>query len=407
MKYLRLNRNFQLILLGYFFSQFGAWVNYLAILNIALYEFHASPLTLVMVSAASLLPPVAAGKVIARIASKYRADQVLPASLLCLICTTLSLLFCKSLFEFLGILCVKSLAMGLSDPAINAFVSDSVPELELRRAFSLLNLSRNISKIAAPSVGAVASIWVGDRHVVLISAILLFFAIPCFFFSQKKGSEYHAPIEIKEKGSESQKISISQITPLLIYTAVYALLVFSVNNQFPLILKNESFDKSVLGVLVSSSAFGGVVGNLQILNRRRTSDVENTTLSGMLWAGLVSSVLFIYIGVVFLFRPSMSELVLAIGFWGTGFSASRFAVARNFYISSRFSTQVANVTARVQSVQLTCQFVAPLMGAILVEKFTPPALFFVIGICAAAAYSSVAIRMRVAKSEAGGMNGIQ
>ncbi|WP_321846919.1 MFS transporter [Paraburkholderia bannensis] len=386
MKYLMSNRRFAFTLLGNFLSQFGAWINYLAILNLALYEFHASPITLVMVSGASLLPPVVARKFIAKITSLHPADRVLPVSLLCLIATTFGLLFCHTLIEFLLVLSAKSLIMGLSDPAINAFVADSIEEGQRQKAFSMLNLSRNISKIVAPSLGAVTSLWLGDRHVVLVSAIFLLAAAPCFLLSKRAKREVKfSAIKIDHSG-KSNDIPIADIFPLLVYVSVYALLVFSVNNQFPLILKNQSFGKSALGLLVSASAFGGVVGNLNFLKRHRKTDIDNNTLLGMLKLGLTSSIIFIYIGLAFHFKPFVSEPLLFLGFASTGFVGSRFAIARNSYITSRYESNVANATARVQSAQLFCQFSAPLLGATLVNKLTTSMLFCGIGLCAALAY---------------------
>jgi MFS family permease len=386
MKYLMSNRRFAFTVLGHFLSQFGTWINYLAILNLALYEFHASPITLVLVSGASLLPPVIARKFIARITSTYPADRVLPASLLCLLATTFALLVCHTLPEFLLVLSAKSLVMGLSDPAINAFVADSIEGSHREKAFSILNLSGNISKIVAPSVGAVASLWLGDRNVVLVSALLLLVAAPCFLLSKRSHQEIEFSNKKADQSVQSNDVAITDILPLLAYTSVYALLVFSVNNQFPLILKNQSFGKSALGLLVSASAFGGVIGNLNSLKRQRSAMTDNNRLSSMLRLGLMSSIIFIYIGLAFLFKPAVSEPLLFIGFLGTGFVGSRFAVARNSYITSRYESQVANATARVQSVQLFCQFVAPLLGAMLVEKLATSTLFCTIGLCAALAF---------------------
>ncbi|GGP27994.1 MFS transporter [Silvimonas amylolytica] len=367
-----LNSRFTPLLCGHFFSQFGGWVNFLAILNIAVYRFHGTATDLLILNAASLLPSVLMTRWVGRITGTCKPKIVLCVSTLVVVLATLGLIWAPSFALFIGVVCIKYMAVSFADPAINVQARASMADDELGRAFSQLTLSRNLSKILAPAVGAAAAALVGDQHTMLLSVVLLALATGAFMI-MPTAAPLARPAPAKAAPVHTPGW---RAWPFFASVVVYGGLTLAVNSQFALVLKNSGYGSGAVGILMSCAAAGGILGGL-VLARRSSGQA---TLHGLIRLGMVAALVFLALGCALLLPPGVGIFGLGLCFFGTGLNGAAIAVKRNVYLVSQFGDQVGAATATLQSVQQTIQFLAPFLGALLVSHLAAPTVFWTLGV---------------------------
>jgi predicted MFS family arabinose efflux permease len=377
------NRRFYTFLTGSFFASFG-----LAILNIATFRFNANPFDLVILSAALLAPPILLTRSISRVCERYAGTRVLVVALALTLGTTAALLWVGNFVTFLLVVALKSAALGFTDPAETVYVTTSVAEAQQSRAFRLLNLAQSMAKICAPAVGGIVGAWAGDNRTMLVSIVFIAAAIVMMLASASRAKTAPAA-STSDTGKAAPRVRFGgPIMPLLLCVGIYFALAAAVNNQFPLMLRNQGFDKSVLGILVSCSALGGVLGSLLPMGR----NAKQAGLGTLLAPAFASCALFIAIGGIFRLPLRPAELMLASAFFATGLAGARFRVECRLFIARRLADQVAGASATLQSAGMCMQFVAPCIGAVLTSLLSTSDVFIVLGGFSAVCLAVVAMR---------------
>lgn len=409
---MRYVRPFTAFLVGGFFAGFGGWINFLAILNIATWRFNAQPIDLVLLSAAFLLPSVALTRPIAQICNRHRSTRVMTLALGVTLCTTLALIYVGRFDVFLAIVAIKSAALGFVNPAEMEYVTTTLAPDEHADAFRMISLTQNIAKICAPAAGAVLSVWLGDQHTMFASLILIAAAMACLSLSVRPRttlSNAHAPGLSKAISESAANVSDSNaatraaevvaseapartsvrstLAPLLACFAVTTAVGGAVNNQFPLMLRNQGFDPSVLGVVVSAAAIGGVLGSLLYPSRANA----RVGLRNLVVPSIATCLMFIAMGIVFRMPLTIASALLACAFFGTGLVGSRFRVASRLFISEQLNGHVSSATTTLQSAGLLTQFFAPFLGALLTSHLTNSGVFLLLGIGGTIAIAGVAL----------------
>ncbi|GGP21145.1 MFS transporter [Silvimonas iriomotensis] len=367
------NSRFLPLLCGHFFSQFGGWVNFLAILNIAVYRFHGTATDLLILNAASLLPSVLLTGLVGRISATYKPKTVLCVSTLVVVLATLGLLWAPSFAVFIAVVCVKYIAVSFADPAINVQASASIPTAALGRAFSQLSLSRNIAKILAPAIGALVAAMAGDQHTMMLSVLLLAVATVAFVFVPDAAQQPRTAASQRPPGERTPAWAA---WPFFASVVVYGALTLAVNSQFALVLKNCGYGSSAVGILMSCAAAGGILGGL-VLARRSPA---GASLRGLIGLGMVAALVFLALGGALLLPPQLGIFGLGVCFFATGLNGAAIAVKRNVFLVAQFGDQVGVATATLQSVQQAIQFLAPFLGAALVSHLAAPNVFWTLAL---------------------------
>jgi predicted MFS family arabinose efflux permease len=381
------NRRFYTFLTGSFFASFGGWINFLAILNIATYRFDATPFDLVILSAALLVPPILLTRTISQVCSRYASTRVLVVALTLTLGTTAALLWVGNFVAFLLIVALKSAALGFTDPSETLYVTTCVDEAQQSRAFRLLSLAQSVAKICAPAAGGIVGAWAGDNHTMLASIVLIAAAIILMLASASNGKAASSVLAAPDEQAVQRAPFSGPIVPLLLCVGIYFALAAAVNNQFPLMLKNHGFDKSVLGIVVSCSALGGVLGSLLPMGR----NAQQAGLGALLAPAFVTCAVFIAIGGIFRMPLHPAGLMLAIAFFATGLVGARFRVESRLFIARRLADQVAGASAALQSAGMFMQFIAPCFGAVLTSLLSTSDVFVTLGAVAMACLAGVGV----------------
>jgi MFS family permease len=149
-----------LLLAGDGFSAFGSWIDFLAILTLAAYQFHVSAYEMAIVSAAGLLPGMLLSPAIGRWCDKGNPKRLLMASIALRVFATAAIIFCHDFSLFLGLVALRSVFATVAPPAINVMAVRVVASESLARFYSLLNVLNNSAKVLAPAIGTVSKLFV-------------------------------------------------------------------------------------------------------------------------------------------------------------------------------------------------------------------------------------------------------
>ncbi|RFU48515.1 MFS transporter [Paraburkholderia sp. DHOC27] len=390
------HRRFYTFLAGSFCASIGGWINFLAILNLATYRFDARPFDLVVLSAALLVPPILLTRVISKVCERHASTRVLVSALALTLLTTAALLWIGNFPAFLAVVALKSAALGFTDPAETTYVTSCIEDAQQSRAFRLLNLAQSMAKICAPAAGGLVAAWAGDNQTVQVSLVFIAVAIVLIAASNVRGrgawargaSTTQAASAEANQPANPRATFTGAIVPLLLCVGTSFALGAAVNNQFPLMLRNQGFAKSVLGTVVSCSALGGVLGSLLPTGR----SARRTELGALLFPALVTSGVFVAIGGIFRLPLWPGECLLALAFFMTGLVGARFRIACRLFIAERLADQVASASAAMQSTGMFMQFVAPCFGALLSSLLSTSAVFVVLGTLSAVSLAAVALR---------------
>jgi predicted MFS family arabinose efflux permease len=375
--------NYRLLLAGDGLAAFGSWIDFLAILTLAAYQFKVNAFEMGVVSAASLLPGILLAKQVGRLCDRENSRNVLQLSIACRFILTCAIIFSAGagFHIFLALVAVRSIFTSVTPPAINVVAVRSISEEDRPRFYSALNVVNNTAKIIAPAVGTIASSLSSETLALGISAVFSVGAFVTFAFLGP------TPAPQDERSTEpSQETRRSSALATFIYIAAsYAFFVFMVNNLVPLALQRAGFDKSLLGLLISASGAGNIVSGLWLA---RTSGPRAPKLFNVVLPAVLQACGFLVIGLVLLHLRPLAPVLLCICFFIIGTFSARYAITCNVYLTSNYPSEIGATSSAIQAWQNAMILLAPLAGAFILERSSPGILFIsaaAIGLCAFAA----------------------
>ncbi|WP_027803798.1 MFS transporter [Paraburkholderia dilworthii] len=337
-----------------------------------------------MLSAALLLPSVLLTRVIERVVSYCPSLVVIVVALGGTFCTTVSLMHAGNLVVFLAVIGLKSAALGFVDPAEMRYVTSTLKDEQQTDAFRMLSLAQSIAKVAAPAAGAAYAAWAGNDHAMQLSMILIAAAMGLMLLSTSGQVETRCA---KVKSVAVKTRLDGPLLPLLCCMTLTVAMSAAINNQFPLMLRERGFDASVLGLLVSCAALGGVSGSL--LPVREQSD--QTGLSSVFAPAILSAGIFVVIGAIFRLPLYPAHFLLGGAFLITGLVGARLRIRCRMYLARHFPSNVAGASATLQSGTMLAQFLAPCGGAVLTTYLTASIVFLILGVTTAIGLGSVCV----------------
>lgn len=389
------NKRSASLLAGSSLQAIGAWIDFLAILTLAAYEYKASPYLMAGISALLLGPAVLLSSRAGRLVDGPHTGRVLIACLLLRTVATGLLLLSPSLVGFCLIVAFRSVVTVPVEPANNVMVKRMIEKTHVQQYFGMLAIARNTSKIGAPLIGAVvASIW-GEHAAIFISITLTFAACVCLTGVRHTAAVITSPVEKKAlteqvRPSAGDAVSLSKI---LMIVTTFALMVFMINNQLPVLLHSAGFDKALLGILVSCSGFGGIVAAAYVSRKKIvmiSRDPQRTTVLSI----YAVAAIFVALGFAFLLPATWAQVVAPALFFCTGICASIEAISANTLVVQRFEDRVGSVTGKIQTFQSGAMLIAPWLAALMVEFLSMQMLFItcgLLGMCALFVVNTVSL----------------
>jgi predicted MFS family arabinose efflux permease len=369
------NRNAILLLAGDGLSAFGSWVDFLAILTLAAYQFHVSPYDMAAVSAAGLLPGILAAPAIGRWCDRANPQRILLQSIMARVVTTGAILFCHDYTVFIALVGLRSVFATVAAPAINVMAMRCVAPAERPRFYSVLNVLNNTAKVLAPAIGTVSSSLTSEAVALGMSLVLSAASACAFAFIRLTPATKPSAAKAEP---ESASIAPPDLLPLIWIAATCAFFIFMVNNLVPLVLAQSGFDKSLLGLLVSSSGAGNILSGLWLARRPASSAAPAGVVVGV--GGLMRPAMLQALGfgvIAFLLwrRPGPVALLLPLSFFVIGSFSARYAIALSVHVARHHAASIGHTWGVLQAWQSAMIFVAPLVGAFVLDTCGPAPLF--------------------------------
>jgi len=362
-------RNTLLLLAGDGLSAFGTWIDFLAILTLAAYQFHVSPYGMAMVSAAGLLPGMLAGPLIGRLCDRGDPKRLLLLSIVGRVGVTGAILLCHDLAPFIALVAMRSVFATVAAPAINVMAVRSIEAAQRPRFYSILNVLNNSAKVLAPAIGTISSSLASEAAALALSIAFSAASFVTFAFIAIRAPE--APVSTAAKAAGPA--TTASMVPLVWIAATCAFFIFMVNNLVPLVLQQSGFDKSLLGVLVSCSGAGNILSGLWLA--KGSAGKMRGSIGEVISPATLQAVGFGAIGLVLWLAARHADAILPLLFFAIGTVSARYAIALNVYMSTHHADAIGSASATLQAWQQAMIFVAPLMGAFVLDALGAPALF--------------------------------
>jgi predicted MFS family arabinose efflux permease len=374
------------------FAMFGSWIDFLAIMTLAAYRFQVSPYQMAWFSAAAILPGILVSPWVGKWCDRGHARRALLASIVIRIATTVAVMACHDLWLLTLLVAARSVLAAFVAPAVNVIAVRTVDAERRPRFYSILNVLGSSAKVLAPTLGTIASSFAGESFALGLSIVLALVSLLLFAAVQVPMS---VPARAPPAGDGAAQATAARLGlrggfGLLLATAgCYAFFVFMVNNLVPLVLQRSGFDKALLGILIGCSGAGNLVSGLWLARQPAHRQLQGR-LADLLWPAAAAASGFFAIGCVLLRPQGMASALAGIFFVGGLFSA-RFAVATNVYLTRRHADAIGHASAWMQGCQNTMILVAPMLGAVVFERFGPAAVFLAASGVAAMALATIAL----------------
>lgn len=366
------NRNELLLLAGDGLSAFGTWIDFLAILTLAAYQFHVSSYQMATVSAAGVLPGMLLSPFIGRLCDRGNPQKVLLASIVARVLATGAILFCHDYFVFLALVGLRSVFASVAPPAINVLAVRLVEPARRASFYSLLNVLNNSAKVLAPAIGTVSSSLASEAFALLMS--LAFSAASLLAFAFIRLGSKEAPANPVAGETAAIATARPNLTPLLWIATTSAFFIFMVNNLVPLVLQRAGFDKALLGLLVSCAGAGNICSGLW-LARKSASKTLRAEIGEMMLPAMLQATGFGLIGVVLWLKPDLAAVILPLLFFLIGTFSARYAIAMNVYVAAHFAASIGAVWGVLQAWQSAMILLAPMLGAVVLDALGAATLF--------------------------------
>jgi MFS family permease len=378
---------------------FGAWIDFLVILAMAAYAYHADGFVMALVSALFLVPSMLLGPWLGRRIDRGDPGRVLVAGLALRAAATALLALQPSLPLFCFGVALRSAFSVAVDPAFNVAVGRVVARDAVPRYFGTLGLMRNGSKIGAPVLGTSLASAFGDAAALALAVALTLLALPlAWACTRGAGAGAAAPrTHVPQRGAAARSALLMR---LLATVTVFAFVVFFINNQLPVLLRDAGFDKALLGVLVSCSGAGGIVAAMYLARAGNAAVRARDPMTATTLAVIAVALCFVALGFAFRLPPAAAPFVAGPLFFCTGVFASVEAIRSNTVIVQHFEGRAGEVSARVQAWSSAAMLAAPWAAALLIPRLTLPALMILDGAVGAALVVGVTLVLRAPRRAA-------
>ena len=366
------SRNEYLLLAGDGFSAFGSWIDFLAILTLAAYQFHVSSFQMASVSAAGLLPGMLLSPYIGRWCDRGNPKHLLMVSILLRVVATGAIIFCHDFTLFLGLVALRSVSTTVAPPAINVMAVRSIDAAGRPRFYSFLNVINNSAKVLAPAIGTVSSSLSSETVALSMSLLCSAASLVVFGFIsiRPKAESSTSTTTVVKKESPTGP----NLLPLLWVATTCAFFIFMVNNLVPLVLQRSGFDKALLGLLISCSGAGNIVSGLW-LAKQSSSAALRGDIGELMVPAMFQAIGFGLIGIALKTQPERAAEILPVLFFLIGTFSARYAIAMNVHVASHFTHAVGGVWGTIHAWQNAMILVAPMIGAVVLDAMGAGWLF--------------------------------
>ncbi|WP_172437636.1 MFS transporter [Acidithiobacillus marinus] len=341
-----------------------------------------------------LEPSVFLGPSIGRLVDSHNNPPlVLIWSLVLRSLITMLILLKPSFLFFCLIVFIRSVISLPENPASNVICTQILPPRDVSRYFGLLGLLRSASKITAPTLGVLVTSSYGESTAIKISILMTLLAsmLTVYAFHKYKHHDAHNNIN-NHKGeetvtsinktpySEENRNTNHRILKQLLWTVTtYSFMVFFINNQLPVLLRNSGYSMVLLGVLVTASGSGGILAASYLSRKHRSKHTDTMNpLQATIVSVIVIALCFVALGFTFMLPSSIAPYVATFLFFCTGMFSAIESIRANVVVVQEFPDNAGEVTAKMGSFRSIAMLIAPSIAAIFISHMASMSLLFIV-----------------------------
>lgn len=379
--------SFRILIGAQFLSDMGNWLDFTALASLVAYTWNKGPLAIAMLTFTLGLPWVVVGPFMSVWVDRLPRGPWLASCSLLRVIFALALFWAPNFYTLLIFVFFKEIFGALFDPARQSFIGTVIPRNLLAEATSLSQLSANIMKVVAPSLGGFLIVSEGPRVPFLVEAAGFFISglllawLPTTQNVESKSAQDNTKmlfwVQFKEGWKHSFQNKILAIAIIMMATGLF--IVFLYDGLMVLFTKIMKFNQSDYGLLIAAVGFGSVIGSLVVGSflkwKERPLLLMSTTriLAGLLIVGVGLGALQVIKGV----PPLWIGVFFLIGAIGAGSASIPFGYILQ---TQTDPTMIGRVTAIGNAIQNFSMLVAPAIGGILAAKLGVGIVFVVSGV---------------------------
>ncbi|MCF7617064.1 MFS transporter [Bacillus sonorensis] len=150
---LGLNKPFNILIGSQILSNFADWIQLLAVLSLAGFQFHASSLEMSALMICFAVPAIGIGPLAGGLADRYNRKTIMMISEIGRSCIAFMMLFAGSIWHIYILLLLLSSCSAFFTPAKNGKLKEIIPGPNMQQAVSVSGMVDQGSKILGPALG--------------------------------------------------------------------------------------------------------------------------------------------------------------------------------------------------------------------------------------------------------------
>jgi len=269
--------------------------------------------------------------------------------------------------DLVAILFIRSCAVAFFQPIVAKYAKSTGENIG-SEFVSSLNLINTVSKIAAPAIGGIISVYLGEKSVFLISALLgVVYTILVIYQPDVSNSK-----NSRNQTSEKPESIAMNIKKSIIFMAVSIFVINGVfimfTNLLPYAFNFYDIPKISLSSAISSSAIGAIIFNLYILKSKPVITTFPVNAIFRAWIGIA---LLLTIIVASLKFANIYVFIISVSYFFISMLRTYYEIYLTSYIYS-LSVEVSMKFIVIrQSFSSYAGILITIVGALSMSKFSP------------------------------------
>ncbi|MBS4172221.1 MFS transporter [Bacillus sp. FJAT-49736] len=377
-------KSYRHLFLGQFFSDFGAFLDIIALNILIIYVWKLGPAYTSALLVIFAIPMVVIGPFTAVWVDRLPKKVIMFTCDILRVAIALSLVWTTNVFALYALVFLKTMFGAMFDPARQSTIRRTVPEELLLQASTLSQILANLVKIISPAIGSALMLVTKPSSLFIIESVG-FFISAVFILGIPKINEEKKETSKKENSFFSElKAGIVYIRSnwllgySMIFLSVGMLIVFLQEALTTPWARNIGFTESQLGYIMTANGIGLVIGSLSV---GKWTFWKSNPLRLMIYSGIASGIFMALFGlgdIGILLLPKMAWVLV---FFIIGVTAS------GAYIPFGYTLQretPANLMGRVSGVSNSMinssMLIGPIVGGLLATLFGTSVVFIGAGL---------------------------
>jgi len=347
-----------------------ASLDLISILTFAGYVLQADAKGVAFIAVAMFLPLSALGKYYARLVARHSARDLMLVSLIVRALATGLMFWVNDLAMLVVLVALRSAAIGLFYPTIAALAERY---REHGKFAAWTNLTNSGARVAAPLVGGILGVVIGEKFVFAVSAIACVLVLPLVLISGLGRSAQSLENGQGETNGKHERVGLN--TWLLMGVPIIGISGLSVmmSNLMPYTLNLFEVPKILLSVALSLSAATGLLCNFAFVRWGKKPSGFPSGMIALSWIGVCVG----FMGLALSVPSPFSVYLIPLMFMLLTLSKTSFTVAILRYVFQQPKERAAPLAAFDQSLGSMAGMITTLVGAFSLTSESPIPMMYV------------------------------